>query len=412
MTPELQDSLYDAHPHNIVRLIYAKTYGSDTPEDNRYTRSAASFKTMLDKGVLVSEKEPAIYITAQTYRRPVWPGAPDEAPERRQLGFIALFRLRPLGDGDILPHEKTYSAPKEDRYRLMESCRAQFCQIYSVFSDPRASVESLLRGRIRGRAPNVNFQTASGTMWQVWVDTDAEFHARLAAALKNKQLLIADGHHRYESSLRYWKDHPGKDVPWSCVPMYFTGMEGKGLTIYPTHRLVSGLSAAEELRLEERVWATPAVRKIPVDRSDLRGTALRVLTAVQRAGRGPHFGFYSKGASAVALVNAASLRGASSALKSVPAAVRRMGVVVLHRAWLDPLLGNTDKGPALHYSVDPVETLRAVDEGRDQAAFLLAPVTPTEVFEAASRRSVLPQKTTFFYPKLMSGIVVYKWEDA
>jgi hypothetical protein len=178
-----------------------------------------------------------------------------------------------------------------------------------------------------------------------------------------------------------------------------------GLPIDPTHRLLSGRPEAEARRLEERVRATPGVRRIPIDRSDLRGTALRVQTAVERAGRGPHFGFYSKGAPAVALVNAARLRGATSALKSVPAAVRRMGVVVLHRAWLDPLLSNADEGRALHFSVDP-------DEGREQAAFLLASVTPTEVFEAAKRRSVLPHKTTFFYPKLMSGIVVYRWDDA
>lgn len=406
ITPDLQESLYETHQYNCVRLTFGKIYGSDTPDDNRYTRSAQSLQGWMAKGILAAEAEPSIYITQQEYPVPLWPHGPMTPTKRKQIGFVALFKLKPLTSGDIFPHEKTHGPPKEDRYKLLESTRANFCQVFGLYSDPSGKIEELLKKKIRGKASKVQFQTVEGSEHRMWVESDHAFLDPFLHLVEKSALMIADGHHRYEAALRFAKEHPGRNTPWSHVLMYFTRMEGDGVSVYPTHRLVGGLEKRDAQAFVARLRKEYPTDIVPLDRTNPQKMARRLLSQLEKKGKTPYFGIYVADSTELVFVNAKNTK------VKVPAALKQMTVPILHEGFIEPLLGKGKERETrtLGYGVDPVELMHWVDEGQYQIAFFVPPVHTQSVFEAASQSIILPPKTTFFFPKRLSGMVMNKWE--
>lgn len=436
LTPELQESLYESHAYNIVRLTNGKDYGSDTPEDNRYSRAASWLHEWIEKGILTQDPQPSLYITSHTYKRPHWPNGPQSSDTRDQFGFIGMFKLRPLNSGDLYPHEKTLGAPKEDRYKLLGACRANLCQVFLLYSDPTGKIEKLLRSRVRGKAPKSSFETAHGSHHGLWVDPDPAFHAKIQALIQKSSLLIADGHHRYETALEFWRNNPGRtapgsrapqgngrpslasreagrtDPPWSHVLVYLTRMEGDGVTVYPTYRSVGGLDRNEVAEFIRQLRAGCKVRGLPVDRENPQKMSRKLVAEVDKWASKTGFAVYAAESEEILLVDPRNAKGSRSALSKMPAPLRPLSVAVLHSVFLDPLLsGGAKASPrTIEYSVDPVEALRGVDQGRFQIAFFLPPVGPRKILDVVRRAVVFPPKTTYFYPKLLSGLVLNKWE--
>lgn len=408
--PALQDDLYQRHPDNIVRLILGKSAEGDSDENNRYTRAAAEFERMQVEGVLRRDAEPSIYLYDQEYL------AEDGQPLVRK-GVVALTRIEDFTSGVVKPHEETLFAPKADRLNLTRACEANFSPIFSLYSDPCCVVESLTR-KVRDAAPDIVVSDDEGVRHSLWQLTVPEVIAKAQELLDSKPLFIADGHHRYETALNYRnlmrEQHPeytGKEL-FNYVLMYFANMEDQGMLIFPIHRLVHNLAnfhlesllrALEEFfDIEEQVL-DPAD---PAARSAVRDT-------LRRKGQEQHvIGLYA----GREVVYYLSLRDPEVMDRffedKAPRALRALDVSILHRLILEDLLNITPEAQERQTNLKYVESFddpfEQVACGEFQLAFLMNPARMSEVRDVANAGEKMPQKSTFFYPKLLTGLVVHK----
>ena len=229
--PGMQEELYKKSDYNIVRLILGKKTDNDNDADNRYSRAASYLADWIDKSVLVREEKPAIYVYAQTF---------DVLGEKTtRVGFIARKRLEEFG-GSVHPHEKTLSGPKTDRLNLTRACKCNFSQIFGIYTDKKKITDNLL-SEITKKTPDMEATTDDATLHRLWIVTDEQWIKNLADTMQNKNILIADGHHRYETALNYLNENSGEggspeDLKY--VMMFFTNTESEGLTVLPTHRII------------------------------------------------------------------------------------------------------------------------------------------------------------------------------
>ncbi|MBW1759394.1 MAG: DUF1015 domain-containing protein, partial [Deltaproteobacteria bacterium] len=230
ISPEEQEKLHDRHPNNVVRLILGKTSENDTPDNNRHTRAANYFNKWCSEDILSQDKCPAFYLTIVEF----------SLGNKRiiRYGLIALVGLEPFEKGIILPHEKTFSKVKSERLELMKLCKANFSQIFSLYSDQSGILNSL-KDAVADTQPDIDFVDDKGERHKLWRITDAAVHQHVSDAMKEKRLFIADGHHRYETALNYrdWvaKNNPdfNADHPANYIMMYLCSMEDPGLIVFP-----------------------------------------------------------------------------------------------------------------------------------------------------------------------------------
>ena len=236
ISPSEQDEYHERHPQNVIRLELSKIYPEDTETENRYTRAAESFRSWLETGILKRDGDPAFYVTEIDFT--------EDGTLRTRFGFIALVGLEDFEGGGILPHEKTFSATKADRLRLMGACKANFSPVFSLFSDPGEKILGALSTAIRGIEPDVRFEDLKGCRHRLWRLTDPRLHTDMAEKLADGSLYIADGHHRYETALAYRNRVASKrgilggDDPSNYIMMFLSSLDDSGLTIRPVHRLV------------------------------------------------------------------------------------------------------------------------------------------------------------------------------
>jgi uncharacterized protein (DUF1015 family) len=410
ISPEMQSRYYRASPFNLARVIRGQTYANDNRQDNVYVRAARDFRQWIEGGVLVSEAEPAIYPYDQEYEVPGQPGS-----KKLRRGFIAVCRVEDYSARIVHRHEETLSAPKADRFELLKATRAHFGQIFMLYSDPAGRVESLLQEQPRDK-PWEQVTDEYQTLHSVWRITEPQAIQRVVTAMADKKLVIADGHHRYETALAfrdYCRTHGIADVPAEYAMMTFIRMETDGLTILPTHRLVHSLAAfnwdrflsqarsvflAEELTAQGRVevWAN------------------RFLENLARAGRErPAFGAYA-GPGKLALLRLRSDFDLDRALDGLPPTLRRLDVILLHRLLLEQILGIDPQAVReeknLTYHREFLAAAGEVAKGKAQLCLLLNPTPVEAVRDNALAGLALPQKSTDFYPKLLSGLTIY-WLD-
>jgi len=330
ITPEMQSKYYERSAHNLVRIILGKAGETDTDAFNVYTRAAEYLHDWRSGGILKQDAQPGIYAYSQTF---TVPGTRDLA-ERR--GLIALGRIHDYTDGVVFRHEQTLAKPRADRLNLLRATRAHFGQIFMLYSDPKNEIEALLRARI-DEDPDVSLLDEYETLHRLWRIHDPALIQSVQQSMRDKKLLIADGHHRYETALVYRNErraergNPNPNAAYEFVMMTLIPMESRGLVILPTHRIVHGLPTFDRERMLEA-----AERFFDIDRIDLRTESRSATTLLGQAGE--------KGTAFVAVTRQgpylmrAKKNVVQDALEELPSLQRELDVVQLHRIMLERVL--------------------------------------------------------------------------
>jgi uncharacterized protein (DUF1015 family) len=378
--PQQRAELAARSPHNVVAL--------DLPTgEDRYRTAAQLFEQWQASGVLVRDRELALWALEQHY-----PGPDGQLRTRR--GFFSRVRIEEYGRGRIRPHERTHPGPKEDRLRLTRATRANLSPIFSLYSDPAGAAFAAL-APATGGAPWGDVTDGDGTLHRLWRCGDPAAIGRVQGALAGLELLIADGHHRYETA-RVYAEEIGGEGEHRYVLMCLVALEDPGLTVFPTHRLVRGLDATRRSALaaaiERDFVATPVARA----------------EVAPSPGSGPlELGYLdAERASRLTLRDQAI---ADAALASMPPAYRRLDAGVLEALLLKGALGLTDEDIShLHnfgYARDAEHALALIDSGEYEIAFVMRPTPVDQVREVAAAGVNMPAKSTYFFPKLLTGLV-------
>ncbi len=421
ITPSMQQAYYARSPYNLVRIILGLPELFDEPGVNDvYTRAARDFSDWRAEGVLAQEAEPCLFAYSQRF---VPPGSSSgQSVERR--GLIALGAVSPYSEGVVFRHEQTHTRARTDRLNLLRATRAHFGQIFMLYSDPARTVESLLfpaAGR-GGSVPEIELTDEFGVLHRVWKVSDPATINMVQGALGDKKLIIADGHHRYETALAYAAEHApeaGRQTvggleqpafPEAAVMMTLVNMDGEGLQILPTHRVVHGLTGFNAQRFAEQAREMfSGVRRLETDARDTSAVLKALADTTQGAGPGGTAMLAVTGDGVLALSMGKDAR--DRALPGVGERRRQLDMTVLHEAVLDRLLGVSAEavraGEHVRYVREAGEAIASVGRGEAQVAFLVNPVTLAQLRENTFAGEVMPQKSTDFYPKLLSGLAIY-----
>ena len=416
ITPEMQDRYYAASPYNLVRIILGKREPC-REEDNVYTRAAASFRDWRREGIFLQDPNPSIYSYSQRFTAP---GA-GTLYERR--GFIALGKIDDYSAGVVFRHEQTLAKPKADRLDLLRATRAHFGQLFMLYSDG-GEVDNLLT---RSAPPDIDIQDEYGVLHRVWKFSDPALIELIRGKMRDKKLLIADGHHRYETALNYRNERraapeaaPGiprerssangmldreqaELAPYELVMMTFVNMNSAGLLILPTHRVVHGLAS---FSIEQ--FLTGSRKSFTVNEIDSGLDARRAASLLHEAGR--------RGTSLLAATANRNFllhtpRASDSLFAGLSPRQQALDVVQLHKVLLENVLGLSEESirhqENISYLRDAGEALDRVRSGGANIAFLMNPARMEQVRDIAFAGDVLPQKSTDFYPKLLTGLTIY-----
>jgi uncharacterized protein (DUF1015 family) len=412
ISPAMQQAYYQRSPFNLVRIILGLPELFDAERgESVYSRAARDFRTWREQGVLIQEKDPCIFAYSQRFKVP----GTEIVKERR--GFIALGKLHDYSDQVVFRHEQTLSKPKSDRLNLLKATHAHFGQIFMLYSDPAGSVEKILYDE-NGPA-EVEVSDEYGVLHRLWRVSDPAAIRLLTTAMDDKKLIIADGHHRYETALNYSKEHrpvaaahsehnpshlPQPSYPEAAVMMTFVNMDSDGLVILPTHRVVHSLAGFDPAAFAQ---------------------AAKEFFTVEPLGDGDAAGFMQllgsqKGTAFVAVTRAGALLLQSkpeviaAALADMPERQRNLDLSHLHSIILDRLLGldaeKVREQTNLRYLRDAAEAVDQVRRGEADVTFLTNPVSMEQLREVAFAGDVMPQKSTDFFPKLLSGLTIYALE--
>ena len=411
ISAEGQDTLYARHPENVIRLELGRDQPGDDASCNRYTRAAQHLKDWLKSGTLQRDAEPAIYPYTIEYRHPT--GDPSSS-SKVMKGFLSLMELEEFGAGTVLPHEVTRAAAKTDRLNLLQACRANFSPIFSLFSDPEGSVFLPIEQEISSREPRIDFEDDDGFRQRLWAITHPRLIQEVVAALKARPLFIADGHHRYETALRYRDSqrqqagtgHFAQRHPWDSVLMLCASLEDPGLSVLPTHRVLNvPLPAIDVIR--EKLHETFAIEEFPFSAGDEAEGRRRLLQALRDHGRsGQAYGLALRDLPRYFLL-VLRREGAGAKHRSPR---ERLDVSVLHTQILSRLSIPTLTEDTVVYTKDDDEALNLVLSGSAEAALLLNPTKVTEVSAVASAGERMPHKSTYFFPKPLTGLVMHVLE--
>ncbi len=398
----LRDELYAKHPANVVRLILNREEPGDAGEE-RYGRAARFWQQWQSEGILFTESDPAIYVYHQEYEH--------EGARHTRRGYIARLRLSPFGEGQVFPHEETMPGPKKDRLALMHACRANLSAIFGLYPDPEATAQNLLEAAIAGQTP-IEAADHLGVIHRVWPVTDVRLIAQLSGAMGSRPVFIADGHHRYETACNYRdelaaggtldSEHPANFVQMMCV-----GMSDPGMVVLPTHRVFPGRRALSSEQLVAALGEMFTARLVG------EGTDLgeSVWEQIETADEQHTLGLFAPADERWLL---ATLTDAGRQKMAEVAADhsdewRMLGVSILHRLVADTLLADEQLGRAtfVHRVDEVVDALEkdAGDSARYAFAALVMPATLEHIERISQLRERMPPKSTYFYPKLASGLV-------
>jgi len=399
ITPAMQERYYAANPYNLVRIILGRDEAQDGAEENVYTRARDSFRQWRREGILAQDGAPSIYGYWQTFR------APGQSQSCQRRGFIALGKIEDYGAGVVFRHEQTLAKPKADRLNLLRATRAHFGQIFMLYSDPDGEVNALLTPL--GEA-DVAVKDEYGAEHQLWRVSEPRVLDGVARLMAEKKVIIADGHHRYETALNYRDERRAEagradeEAPYERVMMTFVNMDAPGLVILPTHRVVFGLKGFAAGRLLEglsRYFEVTALGPVWVNTlvGRLRESAAEtVFCAVTKEG---------------ASLLTARPGAAEAILDGYSPRQRVLDVTQLHAVMLEAALGisREDVREQKHvlYLRDAEEAMAKVASGQADVAFLMNPVRIEQMRDVAFAGEVMPQKSTDFYPKLLSGLTIY-----
>jgi uncharacterized protein (DUF1015 family) len=419
ITPAMQEKYYAADPHNLIAIEKGRTSSDDTPQNNVYTRAAASLNDWIAQKVVQQDPAPAFYAYTQEY---TVPGATQRLTRR---GFIGLGKLEEYSAGVIFRHEHTLSGPKTDRLELLRHTRTHTGQLFMLYADPQRQVDPVLE-ETTASAPTVTEMTDEyGVTHRLWMITEPQRIAEIEKAMAEQKLVIADGHHRYETSLNFRNEsrtRAGKmipDAPYEFSMMTFINTRSEGLTILPTHRVVANLRdfSWSAVRRYLEPWFATEIFAFEGN-TQRKEAAEKRLTRLRTANAQRAIGVYpapQTGAHAFYVLTLRPEADLAQILPGLSPLQRELDVVLLHLGILEQVMGVTPHAVAaeanLTYEREAATALEAVDRGAAQVAFLLNPVDVDLVVKVATAGEVMPQKSTDFYPKLMSGITMYRVEE-
>ncbi len=391
---QAQEHYYEKSPFNIIRLDLGEILDDDSDVENRYTRAAADFSQWQEDNVLVRDDEPSLYVYKQTYEPDVATGRDTgKTASAVVTGMICLVKLEELGTG-VLPHEKTLSAPKKDRRLLLEACQANFSPVFALFSDSSGVVSKILN-QTTSEPSIMSTSDEAGTTHEVVPLSDPDLIRTITDALKTKKLFIADGHHRYETSLNYLKSlaAEGKASEASqYIMMYLVDMANEDLTVLPTHRVLS----VKEFSLED------LLSKLPSEYEVSRNMNVDDIFQPNEGGKMVTFGLYA---------NSEFLRleaPRDSLISGQDLVSKRLDTSLLQETIFGPLLDIASGDPRLSFTQKPAEAVRLVDSEQASLAILVRPTGIEQIISIAKAGEKMPQKSTFFYPKPRTGLVVNK----
>jgi uncharacterized protein (DUF1015 family) len=379
ITPEYKDELYDKSPHNIVRIDFGRELPGDDEKTNKYSRARAFLDAWIAEQALTADEAPCFYSCEVAYSI--------DGSEKKLRGFLGLVRLEELGKGNIHPHECTHSKPKKDRLDIMRYCEANVSPIFSLYNSPVRKTSEILARANQG-APYIEAKDPDGSVHRLWKISDPEAVAAIVKELNGKAVFIADGHHRYETALEYQREMRGREGspaalrPYDYVLMFLANMSDEGLTILPTHRLVRGVPA-DALDLLKADFEVEELQEC----CDIAGVI---------AGKRDVFGFYKGGNIWYKL----SYRG--EGVPGIEPVLKYLDVTVLHGLIFKKLLQVTD----ISYEMEVGRCLQRVKSGEYEAVFFLNPTQVEDVENVALASLRMPPKSTYFYPKLMTGMVL------
>ncbi|HZY63008.1 MAG TPA: DUF1015 domain-containing protein [Edaphobacter sp.] len=412
ITPAMQERYYEASPYNLVRVILGKQYPTDTEEENVYTRAAETLKEWRKDHILREEAEPALYGYSQTYT------VPHTTEVRERRGFIALGHLYDYADHVVYRHEQTFPKHKSDRMSLFKATRAYCEQIYMLYSDPAFTAEKLIFDS--GAPADLAITDEYGVVHKVWKLTDPSLINLIVTAMADKKLIIADGHHRYETSVAYAKERsaqlrlplnqprdedeklspshlPVPPFPEAAMMMTFVNMEAPGITILPTHRVVYDIP-----EFSSPDFITKASAFFEIEQLDSPDVSILAKT--------PGVAFVAATGDGNYLLKAKKDIIAKE-LAGIPSRRAQLDVVQLHAIVFERILGLTPdtvtKLGNVRYIREADEAIGLVTSGEADIAFLIKPITLDQLKDVSLAGDVMPQKSTDFYPKLLSGLAIY-----
>ncbi len=405
-----QKALYDRHPHNIIRLELGLDQPGDGPAHSRYTRAASTLRDWLKSGALKRDAQPTLYYHTIEYTAPY---APSGSPTKTLKGFLATVKLEALDSGHIYPHENTRSAAKTDRLNLLEACKANFSPIWSLYSDPQGEVMSLLEGAIKEKSATIDFHDDEGFRQQLWAVTDPAVLKHAADALRSKPLFIADGHHRYETALNYQKLRreqaglPNGQHSYDAVLMLLTALEDPGLTVLPTHRVTTTPLPPYD-HMQSLLGATFDLQEFPFTAATQTATRTKFIEAMRSAGRTvPVFGLALKGDNRYVTLSLKAAHRPSA--QASPRA--KLDVSLLQQLIVALLCPTPQEQEAILYTKDDHEALDWVAKGAGSGALLLNATKVSEVQAVATAGERMPHKSTYFFPKPLTGLVINVMEE-
>jgi uncharacterized protein (DUF1015 family) len=433
ISPAAQEKYYAADPHNLIAVEKGRAFPEDGPQHNVYTRAAEAVESWIRDSIVVKDAEPSFYAYTQEY------AVPGTEERRTRRGFIGAGRLEEYSAGVVFRHEHTLSGPKADRLELLRHTRTHTGQLFMLYSDEQRRVDAILAEAEGAAPPATELRDEYGVVHRLWVVSEPAKVAAIQEAMADRRLVIADGHHRYETALTYRNERRNErhtaaaashssgagenisspaheDAPWERAMMTFVNTRSEGLTILPTHRVVANLPdfSWTSMRRYLEPWFAAEAFPFPDEgaKAEARGKFLHRLVEARdlRA-----IGVYPAAEAGKRAFYVMTLRAGadlSLLLPNVSPLQRELDVVLLHEGILEPALGITPQAVTaeknLTYEREAAAALDAVDRGAAQVAFLLNACDVEQVVHIATSGEVMPQKSTDFYPKLLSGITMYR----
>jgi uncharacterized protein (DUF1015 family) len=418
---EMQDIYYRKHKYNHVRITKGKSFKGDSETNNKYTRSAGYLNEWLKKGILKQDLRATIYAYYQEYEA--------EGEKKVRKGFIALGKLVELGKGGVHPHERTLLGPKVDRLSMMRQVGGSTGQIFMLYSDPKLIVNKITDSFAK-RKPDIVSRDEYNVVHKVWKIQNPVAIKKVAKVLANKDVFIADGHHRYETALNYRNEMVAKKVKsyepesYNNRMMTFVNMDDvKGLTVLPTHRLIFGLKSFSFINFQKKLIKYFKIKEFPYfTPADEKIVRHDFINSLKHMGQRKHcIGLVAKGLNKYTLLVLRDEKIMQKVVKEKHSDDwKKLDVTVLHSLVLETLLGISRESVAkeenLHYirgEDAAIEVVNPAPQGRRagdgyQMVFLLNPTKVDEVRKIAGRSERMPQKSTDFFPKLLSGVVISK----
>ncbi|MBN1289578.1 MAG: DUF1015 domain-containing protein [Actinobacteria bacterium] len=409
-----RDIYYNKHPYNVIRLILNRPKKSDGSENERHQRAAQFLERWSKQRILIHDNKPSLYLYRQRYLI--------GGDYRECTGIVARVRLEDFNEGGIRPHEEIMPKTFSDRMELLKLVKTNMSMVQGLYSDPSEKLRESIMAETE-RFPLAQFQTFDGMAHDLWAIPDIRFIEKVSSFLRERPLYIADGHHRYQTALEYSRiardsdDYAGGDDPRNFIMMQIVEMENPGLSLLPVHRVVTGDMDIELERLEEDLGRYFAVKEVEVPKGARSGQVLHLLNQMEIVGKSERvFGAYLGKPQVFLLM---SWKGEEDVKNLIDGdrsdSYKDLDVTVLHSIILGRLLGMPQDRASVEESMvftrDPIEAVKLVDEGAARIVFFQNPIKPHQVRNIADDGDKMPQKSTYFYPKPYSGVVMNRITD-